>query len=208
MKYVSWFRDKFNRAIDRHVPVELSKVPAYEEQIETRIEALKLANTKGLYLEFGVWEGASINLFAALIKPRRIYGFDSFEGLPEDWQNGFPKGRFSLKGKMPAVVSNVVLVKGLFSKSLPEFAKKHSGERIAFLHMDCDLYSSAKDIFDNLDAFNLDGTVILFDELYGYRGYKQGEYLAFQQFLSRTGMKVDYLGRCKWSGQAIARISK
>ena len=53
-----------------------------------RLENLKLAfnmkPTIGHILEFGVGEGRSLRLLKALTD-KTIYGFDSFDGLPEDW---------------------------------------------------------------------------------------------------------------------------
>ena len=39
----------------------------------------------GLFLEFGVYKGTSINFISSLIPDKKIYGFDSFGGLPEEW---------------------------------------------------------------------------------------------------------------------------
>ena len=77
----------------------------------------------GLFLEFGVYKGTSINFISSLIPDKKIYGFDSFEGLPEEWVPSRPKGYFSTDGKLPEVNKNTTLVKGFFDKSIPEFKK-------------------------------------------------------------------------------------
>src|SRR5258706_8876352 len=66
----------------------------------------------GLILEFGVWRGHSSRFFAERLSgDERLYGFDSFEGLQEDWAgNDRPKGYFSLGGRLPKVPRNVTLV--------------------------------------------------------------------------------------------------
>lgn len=51
----------------------------------------------GFYLEFGVCTGGSINFISTLNSEKDIYGFDSFEGLPEYWNAVYPKGAFSLQ---------------------------------------------------------------------------------------------------------------
>ena len=73
---------------------------------------------KGLYLEFGVRSGTSINFIAAYNPTKTIYGFDSFEGLPEAWNFYAPAGTFDLGGVMPEVNKNVELIKGWFDKTL------------------------------------------------------------------------------------------
>ena len=82
-------------------------------------------NCQGLWLEFGVFQGASINR-TSLFRERYcgagsgvVTGFDTFTGLPEAWGSTFKEGAFSLAGAFPPVRPNVELVKGLFSESLP-----------------------------------------------------------------------------------------
>ena len=54
------------------------------------------------YLEFGVFKGKSINLFSSKLPQITFNGFDSFEGLQEDWKGwALPKGSFDLKGNLP-----------------------------------------------------------------------------------------------------------
>src|SRR5689334_20809924 len=53
--------------------------------------AVSLARTEGLFLEFGVAGGSSISLIAACASQSRVFGFDSFEGLPEDWRTGYER---------------------------------------------------------------------------------------------------------------------
>jgi hypothetical protein len=101
----------------------------------------------GLFCEFGVYQGSSINYIAERINTR-IYGFDSFQGLPEHWRDGFSKGAFGLDAQqLPRCAANVELVVGTFRDTLPKFATDHP-DNVSFLHIDCDLYSSARTIFD------------------------------------------------------------
>ena len=55
-----------------------------------------------LWLEFGVASGRTIN-YISKFTTDTVYGFDSFEGLPEKWRDGFDKGAFSSNGNMPNV---------------------------------------------------------------------------------------------------------
>src|SRR5208282_1476723 len=101
----------------------------------------------GLNMEFGVYKGDSINMLAKLAPERKFWGFDSFEGLPEQWTIESKKGAFDVGGKLPAVRKNVSLVKGFYSSTLPKFTADNKTEAVAFAHVDCDLYSATKDIF-------------------------------------------------------------
>lgn len=58
-----------------------------------------------LYLEFGVFTGANMRYWSqALRNPEAIlHGFDSFEGLPEEFDEVYPKGAFNVQGKIPQV---------------------------------------------------------------------------------------------------------
>lgn len=146
----------------------------------------------GLILEFGVYKGISITILADVLKDKALFGFDSFEGLPETWRPGFEKGVFALK-ELPTVPQNVSLVKGLFEETLPAFLNEHQGP-VAFLHVDCDLYSSTKCILSALKERIVSGTIILFDEFYNYVGWEHGEYKAFSEFIAATGKTFSYIG--------------
>ena len=83
--------------------------------------ALSKSPKKGLVLEFGVEKGLSIRCLGKNTE-REIHGFDSFEGLPSDW-NGTTetRGGFTTKGKLPKTPKNVQLHVGWFDETLPKF---------------------------------------------------------------------------------------
>ena len=114
------------------------------------------------------------------------------EGLPEDWFGMYRKGAFDTAGKLPRVRSNVTLHKGWFADTLPNFVKDHN-EKIAFVHVDCDLYSSTKTIFEFLADTIGPGTVILFDEYFNYPGWREHEYKAFQEFVASRSLQYRYV---------------
>jgi len=147
-----------------------------------------------LWLEFGVAGGKTINYISKFTSDK-VYGFDSFEGLPETWRPGFEKGAFSTNGSLPPVRSNVELIKGWFQDTLPAFIKSQN-KKVSFIHMDADLYSSTKCIFDNLKDYIDKDCVIVFDELVNYPGFDgdTGELRAFYEFITEN--KVDY----EWIG--------
>ncbi len=148
-----------------------------------------------LYLEFGVFKGKSINLFSSKMPQITFHGFDSFEGLQEDWKGwALPKGSFDLKGNLPKVNSNVILHKGWFNKTVPTFLETNNVSKIRFIHVDCDTYESTKYLFDTLGDKMDSNTYILFDEYFGYRGWEIGEYKAFQEFVKQKNHTYKYIG--------------
>jgi hypothetical protein len=144
----------------------------------------KAAPAHGLLLEFGVFSGQSIRHLAACFPDRTIFGFDSFEGLPEPW-NGFRPGLFNVNGQVPSVPENVILIKGWFNQTLPLFLSTHPGP-VAFLHIDSDLYSSCCCVLEALSDRIQEGTIIVFDELINYPGWERGEFQALQEWLGAT----------------------
>jgi len=156
--------------------------------------SLEQVTLKGLYLEFGVYRGKSINYIAKKIHPKVIYGFDSFEGLKEEAYPGFkwsPGENFDLKGRMPKVGGNVVLIKGFFKDTIKPFIEKNISP-IAFAHLDADLYSSTKEILWNIDERIKVGTILQFDEL--VLDWYRGEYQAFKEFCDFKDMWFECLG--------------
>ena len=131
---------------------------------------LERVPAEGHVLEFGVWAGGSINFIADLVPGKIVHGFDSFEGLPEDWVmdkaaevTTHKKGHFAVKG-LPAVRKNVVLHKGWFEKTVPAWLEANEGP-VSFLHNDSDLYSSTACVLTEFNKRLVPGTIILFDEL-------------------------------------------
>lgn len=160
-------------------------------------------------LEFGVFTALTTNCLAKNLCNKTIYGFDSFEGLPEDWfiNNNEkatrivkrPKGHFALK-ELPKVENNVILVKGFFDASLPTWLESHTPDPIALLHIDCDLYSSTKTVFDLLNNCIKPGAIIVFDDFYPwgrhpYDLWQEGEYLALKEWVEQYNRSFEILSR-------------
>ena len=154
--------------------------------------------TAGLIVECGVWTGRSITAIATALPLRQCFGFDSFEGLPENWDRPdmvFNAGAFGLGRIPPVVPENVELVPGWFDKTLPGFAAEHAGESISLLHIDCDLYSSIKCALTILRPMLKKGTIIVFDELFNYPTYEKHELLALFEFLEETSFNIRWIGK-------------
>jgi Macrocin-O-methyltransferase (TylF) len=154
--------------------------------------AIKRCLTEGSILEFGSYKGKSLRYMGARTS-RKIHGFDSFEGLQEDWAGSSPKGTFDVGGHLPKVPSNVRLHKGWFEATLPAFMAEDT-DKVAFLHIDCDTYESSKYVLDQLSDRIQIGTIIQFDEYFGYPGWERGEHLAFSEWAAANNATYRYLG--------------
>lgn len=188
-------RVKFLAAEDsaRYVLDTMMPCAIYDDRYPLFDLSLRQAPVDGLMLEFGVFNGKSIN-YIAKKSGREIYGFDSFEGLAEDWGGtGLLKGRFDLRGELPRVLPNVKLIKGWFDRTLPDFLATHPGP-VAFAHMDADTYESTLYVLEKIaDRFRV-GTVVQFDEYLGYPAWRTGEFLAWKQTCQARGIEYKYLG--------------
>jgi Methyltransferase domain len=148
----------------------------------------------GFYAEFGVWRGQGVNLFARDLAPHglRIAGFDSFEGLEEDWtgqHKGRERGGYSTDGVLPEVEGNVDLVKGWVQDTLPGWLSARPGQAVAFAHLDMDTYTPTAFALAALQDRIVPGTVLVFDELYGYPGWRQHEWRALTETVGTDGLR-------------------
>jgi hypothetical protein len=173
----------------------------------SNIQAFKLgidsAAVDGLMLEFGVRFGSSIRQIAALVN-KTVHGFDSFEGLPEQWHHE-PKGMYSTNGVIPNVPGNVVLHAGWFEDTLPRFLERHSGP-VRFMNVDCDTYSSTKTILDHLADRIVPGTVIVFDEYIGNEYWREDEFKAFQEAVAKYDWRYEYISFSFFTKQVVIRV--
>ncbi|QTH42270.1 class I SAM-dependent methyltransferase [Cohnella sp. LGH] len=179
-------------------------VPQFNSREMLFQSVLRNPLVNGLYLEFGVFKGESLNQIASLVPTEVVYGFDSFEGLPEDWYPGFEKGIFAVP-HLPNVRPNIQLVKGWYDETLPKFLENND-QKCTFIHIDCDLYSSTRTVFNELKDRIVSGTIIVFDEYFNYPNWKNGEYKAFMEFIEETGFKFEYLGFIPRGWQVAVKI--
>ena len=192
-------------ASSQYVIRHMSKAKRIDGALDLLQFAVENMTLDGLVLEFGVFSGRTINHIARLLPAQRIYGFDSFKGLPEEWRPGFGKGVFALPA-LPTVLNNVDLVVGWFDRTLPSFLDKNADQEVALLHVDCDIYSSTQSIFHHLKFRIVPGTIIVFDEYYNYPGWEMNEFRAFQEFIKTTGLNYDYIGLVPGHQQVAVRI--
>ena len=170
---------------------------------QTLRDALHAAPAEGVALEIGVATGTTLGIIAAA-RPSEVFGFDSFAGLPEDWRLGYDAGEFAQE---PPEVEGAELVVGLFADTLPGFLAAHPGP-VAFVHVDCDLYSSTATVLEHLAPRFVEGTVVLFDEYYNYPGWQEHEHRAWCELVGRTGLEFDYAGLTMDDEQVWVRVTR
>ena len=184
--------------------VTQSKLPPVTGSIHATFAlATQAAKVKGAVLEFGVRHANSTRQLAALAK-QDVHGFDSFEGIPEDWHDE-GKGSYSTRGHIPKVPSNIHLHAGWFDTTLPDFLKSNT-EEARLINIDCDIYSSTKTVLDLLKPRIVKGTVIIFDEYIGNQHWREDEYKAFQEAVKTYGWKYEYLAFSFFTKQVVVRI--
>ena len=149
-----------------------------------------LLNDKGknkFYLEFGVFKGDSANFFSEYVN--KLYAFDSFEGLREDWTGAhLQKNHFNLDKKIPKLNKNIEPIVGFIQDTLEDFLKKHN-PKINFVHSDIDTYESTKYVLEKLKPYLIKDSIILFDDLYNRPGWRNGEYKALQETFDESEYK-------------------
>lgn len=150
-----------------------------------------------LWLEFGVYSGNTIN-YISKFTSNNIYGFDSFDGLPENWIDDnnniiLNKGAFNKNGILPEVNKNVILIKGLFQSTLENFLNSHKDKKISFVHIDCDLYSSTKYVLETIYPYLDNECIFVFDELVNVPN-DTNELRALLEFINKFNIYYKWIG--------------
>ena len=175
---------------------------SYHKFIIERAKENDVSNKK-FYLEFGVYQGTTINFFSNYVNT--IYGFDSFEGLKEDWtgHENHPKGTFNLNRKLPKLNKNVIPVVGWVQDTLGPFLEKHKPE-INFIHLDMDTYETTKFILEKIKPYLISNSIIVFDELYNYPGWQFGEFKALKEIFNES--EYQYIAFSKDGSEAVIKF--
>ena len=176
----NYFKKHFEK---RLIFIDLTRIREYAIQSSL----LNDKHKEYYYLEFGVWKGETANFFSKFVN--KIYCFDSFEGLKEDWVGTtMLKGSFNLNKKIPNLNSNVELVVGWVEDTLDNFLKKHN-PKINFVHFDMDTYSSTKFTLEKIKPYLVKNSIIIFDEYYNYAGWREGEFKALKEVFNENEFK-------------------
>ena len=189
----AYYQDKHYKFIDEE-----------EFKKKSREALLFLSNKYGIselgeYLEFGVCQGTSLLCMYQLLKELdighvRLFGFDSFEGLPADQENIWKLGQFQMDYKAVRKYltwkginwNRVVLEKGWFSDTLTgDFINQNKIKKASIILIDCDIYSSTKEALNFCASLIKDETIVFFDDwnAQGLADKNMGEKRAFDEFL-------------------------
>lgn len=169
------------------------------------IELLRTVKGKdiGDYLEFGVFNGASLSSAYLTFKAMgqsssRFFGFDAFQGLPagaesEDdgvWKKGFYTCSYEQmqeclrrKNINP---DDIQWVKGWYDQTLnQETINKYQIQKLGIVFIDCDTYSSSKSVLNFIAPFITEPVILCFDDwkLNDLDIKGMGEYKSFNEFL-------------------------
>jgi len=190
---------------------EMGTMVVDEEELKRVFRAawalLEERSDPGDYLEFGVYVGTSMSCMHDVLEERelekvRLFGFDSFEGLPADTDTDdtSPIAGWTardLKAPYELCHANLTqkgirwdrttLIKGFFENTLtPDLLRQHGIRKASVIMVDSDLYSSAKTVLEFCAPLIHDHAVILFDDWWpGTLGAaRTGERRAFEEFLA------------------------
>lgn len=163
-------------------------------------------NVEGCFVECGVARGGCSALMAMVVAAnegdRKTWLFDSFEGLPRATENdpkdcglvqGSCRGMYDevdrlLFSKLGLDRNNVLLVKGWFQDTLPEYKERIGA--VALLRLDGDWYESTKCCLENLYDNVVAGGYVVIDDYGALTGCKE----AVDGFLRERNITVELIG--------------
>jgi hypothetical protein len=157
------------------------------------------------YLEFGVYQGDSIKHWTSInnAPQSRFFGFDSFEGLPDDWRKSQPRGHFGMDGSTPTIEDGRVrFIKGWFINSVPTFARDFAARNRLVFHLDADLYGSTVLPLVHFDRLMTSGTLLVFDEFYD----REHEYKALMDWQKICGRSFRVVAETNNFGRICAEL--
>ncbi len=178
---------------------------------EHLLETLDREGVAGAVVEFGVYSGSNLEHLARSLERlgsgRELWGFDSFEGLPEPdpvrdggvWEKGlYAADHDSVRAFLRADERPWMrLVKGWFAEALAAEPALSLGP-IAYARLDGDLYQSARECLDFLSPRLVDGAVLVFDD-WAFT-WEMGEPLAFREWAGRhPEFRFEFLAMNLWA---------
>ncbi|MEX0503731.1 tetratricopeptide repeat protein [Alphaproteobacteria bacterium LSUCC0719] len=165
--------------------------------------AIELSDQSRSFYEFGVWMGDSFRYLVPHFE--RGYGFDSFQGLPEDW-GVVPRGTYSSRGRVPDI-KNAKFVVGEFATTLPEFFDSKR-PMAGLINFDADLYSSTIAALTNAKQVIDVNTILVFDEFIVNDRWEEDEFKALNEFCEANGFSYEVIAASLFTKQVICRLTK
>jgi tetratricopeptide (TPR) repeat protein len=153
------------------------------------------------FYEYGVWRGEAFQYLINTFK--KGYGFDTFEGLPEDWHNE-KAGTYSSDGQIPQVEGGEFIV-GKFDDTLPTFFSKPR-PMASVINFDADLYSSTICALNYSKSIIDQHTILIFDEFLINDNWEQDEYKALNEFCSQNSYSYKVLAISFFTKQVAVRL--
>ena len=167
----------------------LSKMPeVFYKRLDFYDAIIKQSIQNRPFYEFGVYEGSSFKYLIQTFKEG--YGFDTFEGLPENWDR-FKKGAFSTQGNIPKI-NGGKFIAGMFEDTLPTYFSKPR-PIASVINFDADLYSSTVCALNYSKPIIDKDTILIFDEFIVHENWEQDEYRAFNEFCSKNNLTYEVL---------------
>jgi O-methyltransferase len=218
LSLTSWMEEEQRNELDPQFYEKLHR----EEFFAKTASFLAFNHVKGDYLEFGCHGGVTFGLahkYKHIAKLSfKLYGFDSFKGLPKpqgidvhsQWkEGGFAMSMSKFKNMLKEMgidETEYVLVPGFYDESLKSNPPSKIGfKNAAFVYIDCDLYESTVPVLNYILPVLQTGSVVAFDDFYCFNGDPdRGGQLALKEFLLRNPdiMMVDY-SNIGWHGKAF-----
>jgi O-methyltransferase len=201
--YSPWFAEgEFRRYYELAAPRTLVS-PESCHVIYTLLR--QAAHVEGDVWECGVYKGGTAAMEAAILRDKaptkKLYLFDTFEGMPEtdaekDWHKGGDFADTSLEAVAGYVKQPDICV---FRKGfIPDTFAGLESARIAFAHIDVDIYKSILDCLEFIWPRLSTGGFIVFDD-YGFPTCP-GARKAVDEFFSKEAC----VPLCLSTGQALA----
>jgi len=166
-------------------------------------DVVALADKSRPFYEFGVWNGLAFQYLINSFK--KGFGFDTFTGLPESWDN-VPKGTYSSFGSVPKILGGEFIV-GNFEDTLPKFFSKKR-PLASLINFDADLYSSTLCALNYSNKVIDEKTILVFDEFIMNKNWEKDEYKALNEFCNNLGIGYEVLAVSFFSKQVAIKLKK
>ena len=163
--------------------------------------AIELSDNQRAFYEFGVWMGDSFKYLVPSFASG--FGFDSFQGLPEDW-GVVPRGTYSSRGRVPDIESAEFIV-GEFASTLPQFFDSKR-PMAGLINFDADLYSSTITALSNARPVIDHKTTLVFDEFIVNNNWEQDEFKALNEFCEANGFKYEVVAVSLFTKQVLCKL--